>query len=74
MVGVLVYNSGIYVFTKQFNNSKSTLGFPSDNITGIKSAENLIVDFSNSYSEDEAATQQYFRYLLPGPPMLGHVQ
>ena len=29
---------------------------------------------SNSYMEDVAATQQYFRYLLPDPPMSGYVQ
>ena len=54
------------------------MGFSYGNLTHLKSQECLGMvkseiqtqnRFSNSYMEDIAATQQYYRYLLPDPPI-----
>ena len=83
MAGSFVNNSVNQVFNKQFNNHCSMDGFPFGKLTYLKSAECLRKvkseikfesRFSNCYMEDVAATQQYFRYLLPDSPMPGYIQ
>ena len=83
MGGLLVNNSVSKIFNKQFNDSDKTGGFCYGNLSYLKSAECLRKvksemksenRFSNSYMEDVAATQQYFRYLLPDSPIPGYVQ
>ena len=79
----LLHNSVSKVYHKQFNNSENFECFSYGNLTHLKSQECLRRvkseirsqnRFSNLYMDDIAATQQYFRYLLPDSPIPGYVQ
>ena len=83
MAGLLCNNSVSTIFNKQFTNSSRIEGFRFGNLSYLKSADCLRKvksemksesRLSHSYMEDVAATQQYFRYLLPDSPIPGYVQ
>ena len=71
------------IYHRQFNIPDNVEGFSYGNLTHLKSQECLRKvkaeirtqnRFSNSYMEDIAATQQYYRDLLPDSPIPGYIQ
>ena len=83
MAGLLCNNSVSTIFNKHFTNSSRIEGFRFGNLSYLKSADCLRKvksemksesRLSHLYMEDVAATQQYFRYLLPDFPIPGYVQ
>ena len=71
------------IYHRQFNIPDNVEGFSYGNLTHLKSQGCLRKvkseirtqnRFSNSYMVDIAATQQYYRYLLPDSPIPGYIQ
>ena len=76
-------NSVSKIYHSQFNIPDNVEGFSYGNMTHFKSQECLRMvkseiqrqnRFSTSYMEDIAASQQYYRYLLPDSPIPGYIQ
>ena len=76
-------NSASKIYHRQFNIPDNVVDFSYGNLTHLKSQECLRMvkseiqtqnRFSNSYMEDIAAKQQYYRYLLPDSPIPGYIQ